>query len=64
VRYVIRMGEVKIRAKFPSVILKGRDHSEDLCVGRRIILEWNLGKWGGAMDWMHLAQDRTNGRFL
>jgi len=27
--------------------LKGRDHSENLDVGGRIILEWILGKYGG-----------------
>jgi hypothetical protein len=27
--------------------LKGRDHSEDLGVDERIILEWILGKYGG-----------------
>jgi hypothetical protein len=25
---------------------EGRDHSEDLDIDRRIILEWILGKWG------------------
>jgi hypothetical protein len=29
--------------------LKGRDHSEDLGVDGRIILEWILGKYGGEM---------------
>jgi hypothetical protein len=27
-----------------SYFLKGRDHSEDLGVGGKIIVEWNLGK--------------------
>jgi hypothetical protein len=27
--------------------LKGRDHSEDLGVDGKIILEWILGKWVG-----------------
>jgi hypothetical protein len=25
--------------------VKGRDHSEDLCVYWRILLEWILGEW-------------------
>jgi hypothetical protein len=35
---------------------KERDHYDDLDVGGRIILKWNLG-WGG-MDWIDLAQNR------
>jgi len=27
--------------------LKGREHSEDLGVRRKIMLEWLLGEWGG-----------------
>jgi hypothetical protein len=27
--------------------LQGRDHSEDLGVDGKIILKWNLGKYGG-----------------
>jgi hypothetical protein len=34
-------------AKFWSVTLKGRDHSEELGVDGRIILERILGKYGG-----------------
>jgi hypothetical protein len=26
---------------------QGRDHSEDLDVDGKVILEWILGKWGG-----------------
>jgi hypothetical protein len=33
-----------MRTKFWSENLKGRDHSEDLRVDGRIILEWVLGK--------------------
>jgi hypothetical protein len=45
--------------------LKGRDHSEDLGVDGRIILEWILReiRWE-AVDWMHLAQDRVQWRDL
>jgi hypothetical protein len=35
--------------------LKGRDHSEDLGIDGKIILEWILGKWGEGVDWMHMA---------
>jgi hypothetical protein len=30
---------------FLSESLRGSDHSEDLCVDGKIILEWILGKW-------------------
>jgi len=29
--------------------LKGRDHSEELGVDERILLEWIIGKYGGRM---------------
>jgi hypothetical protein len=35
-----------MNTKFWSENLKGRDHSEDLGVGGRIILEWILWKQG------------------
>jgi hypothetical protein len=43
VGYVARMNEMR-NAKFWSENLKGRDHSKDLVVDGRIILEWILGK--------------------
>jgi hypothetical protein len=43
--------------KFRLESLKGRDHSEDLDVCKRIILEWILGKCGLA-DWIHMSQNR------
>jgi len=41
--------------------LKGRDHSEDVGVDGRIILDWILSEigWEG-VDWIHLAQDREH----
>jgi hypothetical protein len=36
-----------MHTKFSLENLKGRDHSEDLGVDGKIILEWTLGKWGG-----------------
>jgi hypothetical protein len=35
-----------MRTKFWSENLKGRDHSEDLGIDGKIILEWILGKQG------------------
>jgi hypothetical protein len=39
--------------------MKGRDHSEDLGVDGRIILEWILGKYGGKVwtgfIWLRIA---------
>jgi hypothetical protein len=48
-----------MNTKFLSVSLKGRDHSEDLDVEGRIILEWILGKlcrkvWTGII-WLRIG---------
>jgi len=40
--HLARMGEMKNTYKFWLKNLKGRDHSEDLDVDRKIILEWIL----------------------
>jgi hypothetical protein len=37
--------------KFRLESLKGRDHSEDMGVHRKVIVGWIIGK----KDWMHLA---------
>jgi hypothetical protein len=43
--------------------LRGREHSEDIGVDGKIILEWMLGKQDGKyVDWMHLVQDRDQWR--
>jgi len=42
--------------------LKGRDHSKDLGVRGKILLEGILG-WKG-VEWMHIAQDRGHWRCL
>jgi hypothetical protein len=44
--------------------LKERGHLENLNVGGRIILKWNLRKWDGGMGWIDLAQDRERWRAL
>jgi hypothetical protein len=45
--------------KFWSENLKGRDHSDDLGVDGRIMLECILGEVGWVVvNWIHLAQDR------
>jgi hypothetical protein len=41
------MGLMRKHRKFWSENMKGRDHSEDLGVYGRIILQWILGKQGG-----------------
>jgi hypothetical protein len=45
--------------------LKGRDHSEDLGVGEKILLQWILRaiEWE-VVDWMYLVQYRDQWRFL
>jgi len=43
------MGEMRNSYKIFVENLRGRDHSEDLGIGGRVILEW-----------MHLAQDRDS----
>jgi hypothetical protein len=44
---------------------EGENHSEDLDIDGRIILEWILGKWGGMMwtgfIWITIG---TNGELL
>jgi hypothetical protein len=43
--------------------LKGRDHSKDLSVDGKIILEWNLGKCGGKVriELIWLRMGTSNG---
>jgi hypothetical protein len=43
-RHVARMGEMRNSYKIFVENLRGRDHSEDLGIGGRVILEWILGK--------------------
>jgi hypothetical protein len=40
------------------------DHLEDTGVVRRIILKWNLERWDGNMDCIHLAQDTDKWKAL
>jgi len=45
-----------MHTKFWSKNVKGKDHSEDLSVDGKIILEWILMEIGWkCVDWMHLA---------
>jgi hypothetical protein len=45
--------------------VKGRDHSKDLDVDGRIILEWILGKMGWeGVNWIHLVQERDQWQVL
>jgi hypothetical protein len=37
---------------------KRQSHLEDLRVGAKIILKWNLNMMGGDVDWINLAQER------
>jgi hypothetical protein len=55
-RHVALMREIRKSPKFCLENLKGRDHSEDIGVDGRIILEGILG-WEG-VDWIHVVQDR------
>jgi hypothetical protein len=50
--------------KFWSENLKGRDHSEDLRVDVKIILERILGKYGGKVWTGCMYQDRVQWRGL
>jgi hypothetical protein len=44
---------------------EGKNHQEDLNVGKRIILKINLREIGcSGMHWIHLAQDRDQCRAL
>jgi hypothetical protein len=43
--------------------LKGRDHSEDVGVVGKTILEWTLGTKGGKL-WLHVIQVRNHWRGL
>jgi len=64
VGHVARMGEIT-NTVFWLENLKGRDHSEDLDIDGRIILERILGKYGGdvwtGFIWFRI---RTNGKLL
>jgi hypothetical protein len=53
-----------MHTRFWLEILKGRNHSEELGVDGKIILEWILGKWWNAVDWFHLAHNRGQWRAL
>jgi hypothetical protein len=50
-----------MRTKFWSLILKGREHSEDLDIDMK--MDSMDIRWEG-MDWIYLAQDRDQWRAL
>jgi hypothetical protein len=43
------MGVMRMQNKISVGKLKGRDHSEDLGVDGKIMLQWMLGKYGGKL---------------
>jgi hypothetical protein len=47
--HVARMEEIRNAYEIWLQNLKRKDHSEDTCVDRKIILEWMLGKQGEKM---------------
>jgi hypothetical protein len=50
-----------MRTKCRLENLRGRDNSEDLCIDRRIILDWILRKYGGKV-WNEFITD--GGKFM
>jgi hypothetical protein len=63
--HVVCMLEMMNAYKIWSENLKGRDHSEELDVGGRLILEWFLEKQGGkgwtGFIWLRIG---TSGRLM
>jgi hypothetical protein len=55
--HVAHVGEMRSATKVWSENLKGRDHSEDLGINGRLMLEWTVGTWED-VNWMHLTQNR------
>jgi hypothetical protein len=54
-----------MNTEFWLLNLKRRDHSKDLDVDRKKILEFILGKLGcEGVNWFNLAQDRDQWRVL
>jgi len=44
--------------------LRERGHFEDLGLDGRIIVKWIFREWDWGMDWLDLAQDKTDGGHL
>jgi hypothetical protein len=55
--HVVRMGEMRNTYKILVGRTEGRDHSEDLGSGGKIILKSVLEKEGWGADLIHLAQE-------
>jgi hypothetical protein len=53
------MGQMRNSYKILVHYLKGRDHSQDLGIDRRIILEWMSETRVGGCGLMYLAHDRV-----
>jgi hypothetical protein len=53
-----------MHTQFLSENAKEREHSEDLGVDERLILEWFLGREWENTDWVHLTYDKDQGRAL
>jgi len=50
-----------MHAKFSSEDLKGRDHSKDLGLDGKIILEWILGRSGGKVGFIWFRTGTSDG---
>ena len=52
------MGRGEVQTGFWWGNLGEREHLEDICIDRKMILKWIFKKWFGSMDWIDLTHDR------